>query len=81
MHPSTKLVRTAAAEALTAAGFHTTASTLATLAPRGGRPPYDIFNKRARYTWSDLLEWAEARVKQPRQRKRDTARPESAHAA
>ena len=80
MHPSTKLVRTAAAEALTAAGFDTTASTLVTLAHRGNGPDYDIFNGRARYTWGTLLEWAEARVKKPRHRARAQAQAEPEHA-
>jgi hypothetical protein len=54
------LVREAGAQALTAAGYPTSAATLATKATRGGGPPYRIFGKRAIYRWGDLLAWAEA---------------------
>ncbi|MBS7789079.1 hypothetical protein KTR66_03675 [Roseococcus sp. SDR] len=59
LHPDTLLIRKAAAEALTAAGFLIKPATLATKATRGGGPPFRTFNGRALYRWSDLLEWAE----------------------
>ena len=56
----TRLGREDGAHALTAAGYKTSASTLATKATRGNGPPYRIFGKRAIYRWGDLLAWAEA---------------------
>jgi hypothetical protein len=56
----TLLSREAAAQALTAAGYITSSSTLATKATRGNGPGYRIFGKRAIYRWGDLLAWAEA---------------------
>jgi hypothetical protein len=54
------LSREAAAHALTAAGYVTSPSTLATKATRGNGPAYRIFGKRAIYRWADLIAWAEA---------------------
>ena len=66
MHPDTRLTRKAAAEALTKAGFPTTAASLATLAVRGGGPAYTLYNNRVLHRWADLIEWAEARQKPPK---------------
>jgi hypothetical protein len=55
----TLLSREAAAQALTAAGYITSPSTLATKATRGNGPGYRIFGKRAIYRWGDLIAWAE----------------------
>ncbi len=54
------LSREAAAQALTAAGYVTSSSTLATKATRGNGPAYRKFGKRAIYRWGDLIAWAEA---------------------
>jgi hypothetical protein len=54
------LSREAAAQALTAAGYVTSSSTLATKATRGNGPAYRKFGKRAIYRWGDLVAWAEA---------------------
>lgn len=59
-NPEALLSREAAAQALTAAGYVTSASTLATKATRGNGPSYRKFGKRAIYRWGDLLAWAEA---------------------
>jgi len=56
------LSREAAARALTAAGYVTSPSTLATKATRGNGPAYRIFGKRAIYRWGDLIAWAESRM-------------------
>jgi hypothetical protein len=56
----TLLSREAAAQTLTAAGYVTSPSTLATKATRGNGPAYRIFGKRAIYRWGDLITWAEA---------------------
>lgn len=65
--PHGLLRRPAAAKALTAAGYPIATATLATMATRGGGPPYDIFGRVARYSWSELIAWAEARRKPHRQ--------------
>jgi hypothetical protein len=60
LNSETLLSREAAAQALTAAGYVTSPSTLATKATGGNGPGYRIFGKRAIYRWGDLLAWAEA---------------------
>jgi hypothetical protein len=60
------LLRVPAAEALTQAGFPIKAKTLATMATRGGGPPYRLFGPRALYRWGDALEWAQTRMTAPR---------------
>jgi hypothetical protein len=62
LEPETKLDRQQAAAALTARGYKTTASTLATLASRGGGPLFSKFRSHVVYRWSDLLEWAESKL-------------------
>jgi hypothetical protein len=62
LDPNTILHRPAAAAALTAAGYPTAASTLATKATRGGGPRFQKFGKFAVYRWGDLLAWAEGRL-------------------
>jgi len=59
LNSETLLSREAAAQALTAAGYVTSPSTLATKATRGNGPGYRIFGKRAIYRWGDLIAWAE----------------------
>jgi hypothetical protein len=60
-----KLDRQQAAAALTARGYKTTASTLATLASRGGGPIFQKFGPRVIYRWADLLAWANDKTSQP----------------
>jgi len=63
MHdPDTLFRRRAAAPALTAAGFPTAEATLATLATRGGGPPYRKYGRYPLYRWGDLLGWAQSRL-------------------
>ena len=64
-HPDTLLRRNAAASALTAAGFVTSRATLATLATRGGGPPYRRYGRVPLYRWGDLLDWAKGRLGPP----------------
>jgi hypothetical protein len=77
------LLRIPTAEALTKAGFPIKAKTLATVACRGGGPPYSLFGKRALYRWGDALQWAKARMTAPRHStsEADAARVGSANAA
>jgi hypothetical protein len=60
-----KLTRDRAAQALTAEGLPTSAATLATLASRGGGPPYQRYGRLAIYTWGPTLEWAMGRMSRP----------------
>ena len=66
MDPDTLLRRTAAAAALTRAGFPIAVATLATKATRGGGPPFRSFGRIPLYRWADVLAWAEARLSVPR---------------
>jgi hypothetical protein len=65
-HPDVRLTRERTAEALTALGFPISPRTLATMASRGGGPPYCRFNRRAVYRWSDAVAWAESLTTPPR---------------
>ncbi len=60
------LVRADSAAALIAAGYPTSAATLATLATRGGGPPYQLYGRRPLYRLRDLLVWAEGKLSPPR---------------
>jgi hypothetical protein len=65
VEPKTLLTREAAAEALTAAGFPTSAKTLATKASRGQGPKFRKFGPRALYSWADLISWANGKLSPP----------------
>jgi hypothetical protein len=60
-----KLTRDQTAQALTNNGFPTAAATLATLASRGGGPPYQRYGRAAIYTWGTVLQWALGRMSPP----------------
>lgn len=62
MTPSTLLRREDCATKLTQAGFPISAKTLATMATRGGGPPYHKFGRTVLYQWSESLGWARARL-------------------
>jgi hypothetical protein len=64
--PDSLLRRKALADALTAAGFPITESTLATRVTRGGGPPYRSFGRVPLYRWGDALAWAEDKLSAPR---------------
>jgi hypothetical protein len=65
-NPDALLRRDATAEALTSVGFPTRAATLATMATRGGGPPYRSFGRVPLYRWGDALAWAHSRLSAPR---------------
>jgi hypothetical protein len=65
-NPDTLLRRKAVAEALTAAGYPVTESTLATKATRGGGPSFRLFGRVPLYRWGDALAWAEGKMSAPR---------------
>jgi hypothetical protein len=77
--PDAVLDRKAAAAALTEAGFRTASSTLATLACRGGGPPYRLFARKPIYKWSDALEWAVNRTSAPASSSAEHGLQSSAH--
>jgi hypothetical protein len=64
--PDCLLTRVAVADALKQAGYPIAAKTLATMATRGGGPPYRKWSKIALYTWGEALKWAQARLSGPR---------------
>ena len=63
--PDARQTRRATAAALTAAGYPVSPKTLATMASRGGGPPYSLFSGRALYRWGDALAWAQSRLSPP----------------
>ena len=64
--PETRLRRKAVAEASTAHGYPIKEKTLATMASRGGGPPFQLWGRIPIYTWGPYLDWAEARLSEPR---------------
>jgi hypothetical protein len=76
--PNTLLRRRQTAEALTAAGYPTAETTLATKVTRGGGPPYRCYGRIPLYRWGDALAWAEARLSAPRS---STSEADAQHAA
>jgi hypothetical protein len=65
-NPDALLRRRRLAEALTACGFQITEKTLATMATRGGGPPYHLWGRFPLYRWASALAWAESRLSAPR---------------
>jgi hypothetical protein len=64
--PETQLRRKDVAEASTAHGFPIKEKTLATMASRGGGPPFKLWGRIPLYTWGPYLAWAESRLSEPR---------------
>ncbi len=62
----TRLRRSALAEASTAHGLPIKEKTLATMASRGGGPPFQLWGRIPIYTWGPYLDWAEGRLSEPR---------------
>ena len=58
------LTRKQAAAFLQAEGYPVPASTLATMATRGGGPAYSLFGRHALYAKEQLLEWAQSKALQ-----------------
>jgi hypothetical protein len=63
--PNALLTRDGTATALTASGYPISKATLATMATRGGGPPYQRWGPRAMYRWGTSLVWAQARLSEP----------------
>lgn len=53
------------AQELTNAGYPTKSATLATMATRGGGPPYELWGPLPLYRWGPGLRWARARLRAP----------------
>lgn len=53
------------ATALTEAGFRTSKATLASMACRGGGPPFYLYGRVPLYRWGDVLAWAQGRMSAP----------------
>lgn len=64
-HDDAMLSRDQTAAILQAEGFKVSKSTLATLATRGGGPPYQKFGKYSLYRRDDALAWAKGRLRKP----------------
>ncbi|HTH99554.1 MAG TPA: DNA-binding protein [Acidisoma sp.] len=65
LSPEALLPRPRIAEELTLRGFRVKPSTLATMAVRGGGPPFRKFGRAVVYHWGDALAWAEGRLSAP----------------
>lgn len=59
------LPRDITATALTEAGYPISKATLATMASRGGGPPFQMWGPRVIYRWGTSLAWAQARLSAP----------------
>lgn len=57
-----RLTRSGAADFLQTQGYPVASATLATMATRGGGPPFAKFGNVALYEEEALLEWAEGRL-------------------
>jgi hypothetical protein len=64
--PNALLRRTALAAALTESGYPIAPATLATMATRGGGPPFQLFGRIPIYRWGVGLAWAQGRCTEPR---------------
>jgi hypothetical protein len=65
-NPDKRLTRSELVVALNEAGFPVSERALANYACRGNGPAYEMFSRRALYTWRTALAWAEARLSPPR---------------
>jgi len=65
LSPETLLRRSEFATALTEAGFPIASATLATIAVRGGGPPFRYFGRIPLYPWGEGLDWARGRLSKP----------------
>jgi hypothetical protein len=60
--PNALLRRTPLAAALTELGYPVAPATLATMATRGGGPPFQLFGRVPLYRWGGSLAWAQSRL-------------------
>jgi hypothetical protein len=64
-NPDALLTRPQTGAGLRAEGYPVADKTLATLASRGGGPPYRRFGARVLYRWGDAPDWAQSRLSRP----------------
>jgi len=64
-NPDSLLTRPQTGAGLRAEGYPVADKTLATLASRGGGPPYRRFGALVLYRWGDALQWAQSRLSPP----------------
>jgi hypothetical protein len=64
--PDTLLRRKQLAAALADIGYPVASASLATMASRGGGPPFHKFGRAALYRWSEAQAWAAGRLSTPR---------------
>jgi hypothetical protein len=64
-NPDELLTRPQTGARLRAEGYPVADKTLATLASRGGGPPYRRFGAQVLYRWGDALHWARSRLSSP----------------
>ena len=64
-NPDALLTRPQAGAALRAGGFPVADKSLATMASRGGGPPFRRFRSKPLYRWGDVLAWAQSRLSAP----------------
>jgi hypothetical protein len=65
INPDALLTRPKTGAGLREEGYPVADKTLATLASRGGGPPYRRFGSRVLYRWGDALDWARSRLSPP----------------
>jgi hypothetical protein len=65
LSPETLVRRAELAAALTEAGFPIATATLATMAVRGGGPPFQYFGRIPIYKWGASLDWARGPLSKP----------------
>ncbi len=61
-NPQALLSRKDLAAALAGQGFSVAHASLASMATRGGGPPFQKFGNRVLYVWADALEWAHGKL-------------------
>jgi hypothetical protein len=64
-NPDALLTRPQTGAALRAEGFPVADKSLATMASRGGGPPFRRFRSKPLYRWGDVLAWAQSRLSAP----------------
>jgi hypothetical protein len=62
INPDALLGRKQLSEALATRGIPVAEATLASMASRGGGPPFSKFSQRVLYRWGDAINWAHSRL-------------------
>jgi hypothetical protein len=70
------LTRPQTSAALKVLGYPIQTTTLETMAVRGGGPPYRKWGRAVRIVWGDALDWAQARLSEPKANSVDLTKAE-----